>query len=228
MQTVNANQEYKEGVFVQELKNRFLCEVLIDGALTVCYVPSSCRLGNFLSLAGKRVLLIPTKDKKARTSYSLFAIPYKHSYVLLNPSMANVAVLKSIRGRRFSFLGDRQDVRREHIVKGYKTDLFIEQTKTIIEVKSVIALGNTAVFPTVYSERSQAQLTTIYNLLACGYKAALFIVSLNPYITSISVDPAAPLFQEIQQNVAAGMICKAFSCRLSDAGPIINREITLH
>lgn len=64
MQTVNANQEYKEGVFVQELKNRFLCEVLIDGALTVCYVPSSCHLGNFLSLAGKRVFSFPPRIKK--------------------------------------------------------------------------------------------------------------------------------------------------------------------
>ena len=31
--------EYKTGIFKQELKNRFLCEVEIDGESTVCYVP---------------------------------------------------------------------------------------------------------------------------------------------------------------------------------------------
>ena len=31
MQTVDTPTKYIEGIFVQELKNRFLCEVLIDG-----------------------------------------------------------------------------------------------------------------------------------------------------------------------------------------------------
>lgn len=53
MQTV-LNPEYKTGIFKQELKNRFLCEVEIDGESTVCYVPSSCHLSNFLSLQGKK------------------------------------------------------------------------------------------------------------------------------------------------------------------------------
>ena len=65
MQTV-LNPEYKTGIFKQELKNRFLCEVEIDGESTVCYVPSSCHLSNFLDLQGKSVLLVPTQSKNAR------------------------------------------------------------------------------------------------------------------------------------------------------------------
>lgn len=38
MQTV-LTPEHKTGIFIQELKNRFLCEVEIDGESTVCYVP---------------------------------------------------------------------------------------------------------------------------------------------------------------------------------------------
>lgn len=56
MQTV-LTPEHKTGIFIQELKNRFLCEVEIDGESTVCYVPSSCHLSNFLDLKGKSVLL---------------------------------------------------------------------------------------------------------------------------------------------------------------------------
>ena len=44
MQTVDKAPKFIEGVFVKELKNRFLCEVLVNGESTVCYVPSSCHL----------------------------------------------------------------------------------------------------------------------------------------------------------------------------------------
>ena len=98
MQTV-LNPEYKTGIFKQELKNRFLCEVEIDGESTVCYVPSSCHLGNFLKLQGKRVILVPTQSKESRTEYALFAFPHKKNYIVLNTSMANRAVKDSINGR---------------------------------------------------------------------------------------------------------------------------------
>ena len=103
MQTV-LTPEHKTGIFIQELKNRFLCEVEIDGESTVCYVPSSCHLSNFLDLKGKSVLLAPTQSKNARTQFALFAIPYKKNYILLNTSMANRTVADSIKGRRVCFL----------------------------------------------------------------------------------------------------------------------------
>lgn len=138
MQTV-LNPEYKTGIFKQELKNRFLCEVEIDGESTVCYVPSSCHLSNFLSLQGKKVILIPTMAKDARTQYAVYAVPYKRSYLILNTSMANRAIEASLRGRRFAYLGKRKNVIKEHYVDGYKSDLFIEDTNTIIEIKSVLS-----------------------------------------------------------------------------------------
>ena len=104
MQTVDTPSKFIEGIFIKELKNRFLCEVLIDGVSTVCYVPSSCHLGNFLDLQSKKVLLVRTQTPKSRTQYALFAIPYKRSQIILNTSMANFAVVNSLRGRRFSYL----------------------------------------------------------------------------------------------------------------------------
>ena len=137
MQTV-LNPEYITGIFKRELKNRFLCEVEIDGDSTVCYVPSSCHLGNFIDLQGKRVILVPTQSKDTRTRFALFAIPYKKSYIVLNTSMANRVVKDSINGRRFSFLGKRKLIYTEHYVEGYKSDIFIQDTNTIIEIKSVL------------------------------------------------------------------------------------------
>ena len=101
MQTT-CDPEYITAIFIKELKNRFLCEVEIDGEHVVCYVPSSCHLSNFLKLEGQKVLLVPTQTKNARTQYALFAVPYKKSYIILNTSMANRAIENSIHSRRFS------------------------------------------------------------------------------------------------------------------------------
>lgn len=87
MQTAS-NPGFIIGTFKKELKNRFLCEVQIDGTDVVCYVPSSCHLSNFLKLEGKKVLLVPTKTPNSRTPYALFAVPYKRNYIVLNISMA--------------------------------------------------------------------------------------------------------------------------------------------
>ncbi len=40
--------QISQGIFKEELKNRFLCLVEVDGADTLCYIPSSCRLSNFV------------------------------------------------------------------------------------------------------------------------------------------------------------------------------------
>lgn len=53
MQTTR-DPEYITATFIKELKNRFLCEVEIDGERVVCYVPSSCHLSNFFKLEGKK------------------------------------------------------------------------------------------------------------------------------------------------------------------------------
>lgn len=101
---------FVSGIFKRELKNRFLCEVAINNQDNICYVPSSCHLSNFLSLENKKVILIPTSSKNTRTQYSLLALPYKRSFILLNSSLANKAIENSInkdafpsleKGRRF-------------------------------------------------------------------------------------------------------------------------------
>ena len=92
---------YIDGIFIRELKNRFLCEVKIDGKVEECYVPSSCHLSNFLHLKGKRVLLVPTQGKNPRTRYALYAAPYRRNYIVLNTSLSNVVIEKGIHNGDF-------------------------------------------------------------------------------------------------------------------------------
>ena len=227
MSIQNGNSSYISGVFVKELKNRFLCEVKIDGKVEECYVPSSCHLSNFLQLKGKRVVLIPTQGKNPRTKYALYAAPYRRNYIILNTSLSNVAIEKGIHNRRFSYLGKRSNVQKEHSVEGYKADLYIPQTKTIVEIKSVLSENDEAVFPTVFSERTQNQLKSIQEMLEKGYKVVFIIVSLNPYIKKLTIDKSTEFYSELTRCIEKGMEIRAYTSHLKDYEIEIKKQIPL-
>ena len=217
-----------EGIFLRELKNRFLCEVEINGTPVICYVPSSCHLGNFLKLQRRRVLLAKNQGNKTRTEYALFAMPYKRSYILLSPAVANQAVATSLRGRRFSFLGARQHYRSEFKVDGYKADLFIEDTKTIVEIKAVITTEAEAIFPTVFSERALNQLSALEQRLGSRQKVCLFVVSLNPYARKLRINSDGEFYHVLTRCIDKGLILRAYCCRYSPkAGIIIDKSIPI-
>ena len=214
-----------EGIFVRELKNRFLCEVKINGEVEECYVPSSCHLSNFLKLKGKRVILVPTQGKSPRTRYALFAQPYKRNYIILNTSLSNTAIENEIHSRRFSYLGKRKTVLKEHYVDGYKADLYIPESKTIIEIKSVLSSNENAVFPTVYSERTQNQLEKLQKLLESGYKACFMIVSMNPYLKKVQIDKKTEFYRELIKCIEKGLSVKAYTCFLGENGIEIKKKL---
>ena len=227
MSIQNGNSSYISGVFVKELKNRFLCEVKIDGKVEECYVPSSCHLSNFLQLKGKRVVLIPIQGKNPRTKYALYAAPYRRNYIILNTSLSNVAIEKGIHNRRFSYLGKRSNLQKEHSVEGYKADLYIPQTKTIVEIKSVLSENDEAVFPTVFSERTQNQLKSIQEMLDKGYKVVFIIVSLNPYIKKLTIDISTEFYLELTRCIEKGMEIRAYTSHLKDYEIEIKKQIPL-
>lgn len=227
MSIQNGNSSYISGVFVKELKNRFLCEVKIDGKVEECYVPSSCHLSNFLQLKGKRVVLIPTQGKNPRTKYALYAAPYRRNYIILNTSLSNIAIEKGIHNRRFSYLGKRSNVQKEHSIEGYKADLYIPQTKTIVEIKSVLSENDEAVFPTVFSERTQNQLKSIQEMLEKGYKVVFIIVSLNPYIKKLTIDKSTEFYSELTRCIEKGMEIRAYTSHLKDYEIEIKKQIPL-
>lgn len=226
MQTTDFDN-FKTGLFIKELKNRFLCEVEIESETVVCYVPSSCHLSNFLKLYKKKVLLVPTATPNSRTKYALFAVPYKHSYIVLNTSMANQAIGVSLKKRIFAFLGKRNSISKEHFINGYKCDFYIEDSDTIIEVKSIIATAYEAFFPTVYSERTVNQLCKIQELLKAGKRACFFVVSLHPYLKRIVIARDTDFQKELSICMANGMILRAYTSRLTEQGLVIEHQIPI-
>ncbi len=220
-------KDYINGTFIRELKNRFLCLVQIGNQEEVCYVPSSCHLSNFLDLKGREVILLPNKSRETRTKLSLFAVPYKRNYIVLNTSMANNAIEESLGSRRFSFLGIRSQIEREYKYNGYKCDFFVRDTNTIVEVKSVISTQDIACFPTVYSERGIRQLQQLQKFLQQGVDAVYCIVSLHPYVKQIELDNQTEWFHELRKCMDYGLRLKAYTSRLSSWSLKLDKEIEI-
>ena len=89
--------DYVYGTFQAEIKNRFLCSVNIGGKDAVCYIPSSCRLSNFIDMTGRTVLLRPIETPNTRTAY-LLDEGYRACYILvsLNPSVKEITINSEI------------------------------------------------------------------------------------------------------------------------------------
>lgn len=222
------SQNFIVGTFVREEKNRFLCTVNVEGIDEECYIPSSCRLGNFLELAGKKVLLRENSNKNARTHLAVYALKYKRNYIVLRTAEANDIVLNSIRSRRFAYLGNRSICEKEYTIEGYKADLYLPETRTVIEIKSIITTGAEAIFPTVYSERALEQFAKIKTLLEKGYRVVYIYISMNPYVKKVSLakDKKLNRYGELfRQCVEMGMIYKAFTAELINGSSVIKKEI---
>ena len=217
-----------EGCFVNEKKNRFLCEVLIDGTLHECYIPSSCHLSHFVDLPGKTVVLKENKFPTSRTKYTVFGVKNGKEIVPLQLTISNQVILHSLNSQQFSFLGAREHVEKEKIIDGYKCDLFIKDTKTIMEIKSIIDFSETAVFPSVYSERANNQLQALSRLLTCGYKVCYMFVSLSSSVQSICLNKTMTDFiNPFYDCLEKGMLIKAYSVKMVDDGVLLHKEIGL-
>lgn len=200
--------EITEGLYLGQEKNRFICNVLIKGNREKCHLPFPNRLSNYFLLDKNKVLLKRINNSNAKFRFSLFAIKIKHSYILVNLSYANKLLLSNLKLRAFSFLGTRDEVFKEvNVLPTYKTDLYIKKTKTIIEIKTVIAFSEKAFFPQEKSERIINQLKAILSLLKQGYKVCYFICVLTKNIKIIELNPK---YEEITayfyKCIEAGMI----------------------
>ena len=216
------------GIFIQEKNNRFLCDVLINGVVEECYVPSSCHLSHFIDLHGESVLLKHHKSKNARTKYSLYALLKDGQEIPLDLEISNRVVEAEIKRRLFSALGNRQHIKKETLVRGYKCDLFIEDTNTIIEVKSILSMERFALFPTIKSERSTNQLLALRELLFDGYSVFYYFVSLCPKVKQIGINCKYDEYRKaFEKCVDAGMKYDAFSVSMLSGHPSITKRLSI-
>ena len=221
--------EYIKGIFLKEQKTRFLCDVLVEDEEVECYIPASCKLSKFVDLTGKEVVLQPIANKKSRTDYSVYAARLGRNYVLLNLAEANRVVENQLHRRYFSFLGKRQKVYREKVIDGYKVDLYVEDTNTLIEVKTLLSFDREDSFPSMASMRAEQQLKKLSDLLDQGYKVCYIIISLNSKVKLIYVNEAFDRYcQLFHECLDKGMECRGFSIKLRNMVPDISGIVEIN
>lgn len=210
--------EIIEGIFITENKNRFLCDVLINGRIEECYVPNSSKVEKYLNLKSKIVLLSRNAGSRGRTRYSLFAVKYYNKYILLNLNKVN-DLLKYYISTTELKKNTLYTIKNEIILNGYKADLVIREPalnkEKMIEAKAIIDIRHSTYFPKVYSERAIKQLLHIKSLLIDGHKIEYYLVSLSPIVRKVSIDSSFTeyylLFNECIEN---GLIVKGISVHL--------------
>ena len=221
-----ADQHLVYGVFKSEEKNRFICRVVVASEEIECYVPSSCRLDKLVALKDREVALRPNKAKESRTRYAIYAVKQGKELILLDQTEPNRIVEEHINNRRFSFLGKRTIIQRERTVDNYKSDLYLPETNTIIEIKSILSFERRAEFPNVLPQRGLKQLNQILALLEKGIRVCYLLVSLNPGVKEIHIGDQYSEFHALfQRCISAGMLCKGISIKIIDETPIIYSTI---
>lgn len=217
------------GIFLRELSHRFLAEVEVQGKIETCYVPSSCRLSPFIDLEGRDTLLLRTKQKNSRTKYSVYAVKDGANYILLNLAQCNAIIEKELHRRYFSFLGKRSNVLRETKVAGYKADLFIEDTNTIVEIKSILSCQSEAMFPSMYSKRTLTQLEKLSFLLEQGYSVCYIFVSVNPKTKKLRIDETNEEYCKLFRTcIEKGMNCCGVALSQKESNEIVRGKLKVN
>ncbi|MBR1558988.1 MAG: DNA/RNA nuclease SfsA [Clostridia bacterium] len=173
-------------------------------------------------------ILTTVKSKTARTNFSLFAIKQNRKYILVNLAYANSIVIDNLQRRCFSFLGQRKNIRREVTIDNYRCDILIENTKTILEVKTLYANDQNPVYPTVPSNRVRQQLIKLSSLLDSGYKVCYIFACLNPEVKETNLDFYDDEYKALfKQCLNKGMSCIAISMYFREPPNPICKQIPL-
>jgi DNA-binding sugar fermentation-stimulating protein len=213
------DSELVNGIFIEESKNRFLCKVLIDGQEVECYIPSSSKIENYIRLKNKPVLLLRNQVAR-RTRFSLFAVSYYNTFIIVNQNLVNGFLANEINNNQL--LKDKEiiTIEKEKKYGDYKADLIMtcKNNKTVlIEAKSIISANREAFFPTVYSERSIIQLKIIKQLLLEGIEIYYFIVSLSPIVRKITINEKhSEFYKLLNECIVNGLKLQAMSLRLEE------------
>ena len=215
------------GIFKKEIKNRFRSEVMINNNVEICYIQSSSRLDNYVSLKNKTVLLRKI-DNPNKLKYSVLAKPYRRDYILLAPMMANEIIFSELNKRLFSNIGYRKDAILEHMVDDYKADIYLPKQNKIIEIKALISdskKGN--IFPTVHSDRTLEQLDAFQQKLKNKNKCDFIIVSFNPYFDCVRIDTNTVFYTKLSECIKLGMNLYAYSISCLHGSIHIKKKIKI-
>jgi len=219
--------EIIEGIFIKELKNRFLCVIEIDGEDEICYVPSSSRIDNYFDMTKKQVLLSRNKNPKSKTTYSLYAVKGQDSWILLNTNMVNSMFTTWITQNH----PDSNICSEYQINKSYRCDYYVasQERQKVIEIKSVFSSESKVRYPKVMSQRLIRQLENIDQLLQQGFAVDFYFAILGENIYGFEINSELVKISELfTRCLSNGMEVYCFSIVINSFGEFKIRQLSQH
>ena len=149
--------------------NRFIAKVLIDGKTEVCHVKNTGRCKELLT-ENACVFLEKTKNPLRKTQFDLIAVIKGDKLINMDSFAPNIAAEEF-------FKKQYKNVLHEVKYKNSRFDIFIEDTKTFVEVKGVtLEKDGIAMFPDAPTERGRKHILELIDAKQNGFNAKIMFV----------------------------------------------------
>lgn len=157
-------------------KNRFICDVEIDGKVFQCHVKNTGRLKELL-VSGTPCFVQETDKAERKTKYSLIAIQKGSEVVNIDSQAPNKVFYEWAKSGKF--IEGISFIKPEKTYGNSRFDCYIEaeERKIFIEIKGVTLEKNgIAMFPDAPTERGVKHLKELCECIKDGYEAYIVFV----------------------------------------------------
>lgn len=207
-------------------KNRFICEILIDGKREICHVKNTGRLSELL-VPGADVYVQESGNPLRKTKYDLISVKKDGTIVNIDSYAPNIAV-----GEYLKRMYPEAKVCPEKNYGSSRFDFYIENgdEKLFIEVKGVTLFRDGyALFPDAPTERGIKHLRELCDCVQKGYGAKAFFVIAANTEGKLRFSPNRALGDDFAKALCSaargGVEICAFDCRVDECSMEVKERI---
>lgn len=166
-----------EGKFIARL-NRFLAQVMVDGAIAYAHVPNSGRLRELFK-PGARVFMTCETQPARKTPFDLIMVLRGEHLVSCDARLPNKLVEEALTAHAIPEVQGYCQVKREVRFQRSRFDFMLSggPKPWLLEIKSVtLVKGGIALFPDAPTARGTEHMERLINALQEGFHAAVLFV----------------------------------------------------
>ncbi|MBN2601433.1 MAG: DNA/RNA nuclease SfsA [Candidatus Marinimicrobia bacterium] len=172
--------DFTKAKFIRRI-NRFVMELLVDGAVIQAYVPNTGRMSEF-QVADHPFFLV--KSSGSKFSYKVISTLYQGNYVFLDTVKVNdIFDLLLKKGYLSRFFPDITFINREHSILNSRFDFHLRRAdgnNSLVEVKSCTLIHNgIAMFPDAPTLRGQKHIRELQELAEKEYDCHVVFLIMN-------------------------------------------------
>ena len=209
-------------------KNRFICDISIDGNIEKCHVKNTGRLGELL-VPGAEIYVTVSDNPERKTKYDLVTVVKDGKYVNIDSFAPNLAV-----GEYLHMIYPEANVIPERKYGNSRFDFYVENgnEKLFIEVKGVTLFRDgRALFPDAPTERGIKHLSELAKCIEEGYIPKVFFVIASDFDGNIVFSPNREIENEFANALKKasdnGVEICAFECLTEADSLYIKKQVSV-